>query len=827
VDKAVAWIVEIIIGACDTALKHEMKTTSKRPPRAPAEVSAAGVAIANREAARVAHAEAMSNAAQASVQAETAAAYAESRKAVRSIFAKEAHEKHTKIWTKMGEVYDTDKAAFFKEFGELTGSNRKPLPQSLRVNGEEVRRAQSIRNAWKERFHLRDVATGDETARKFRKDIDDKNKERMSTHTHENATYNKRYMLGDTQVALSKAKLGKKVGEDYIENEMLKWGGEKLHMSLTHLFNIMHEAERVAKAWKTTPQSPLHKKGDIGAPLNYRPVTYMSNIYKTYERCIDPRVRGAILMPDAQCGFRKGYGPLVTLTRTKIVMDYCKQHNIDLFVVFIDFKQAFERVWRGGLLERLWEMGVRGKMWRVIKDMLTGTKTFVQTNFGPTDTWDVKMGIIQGSVLSAVLFIIFISHMATDLAHLSPSINGTTIPPQLFADDGTLFAVGEGPAVALIDGCVAWAAKWGMLLNMVKSKAMALREDALPLYRDRKMFELVATVVALGVGVDKRGVYSTAYLNTILTRLVTKVRTLMQAGVRLGALRPDMGLHLYTALAQSIVKYALPLTAPGSRQVRKLGEQQDRFARNYLCLPQSTPPHAAKAELGLVDYDLSSSISKLLLHHRISASSDRFTRKLTSWELGNGSTIDECKRVLHTLMPTAAWPYFINLPYTAAKANLKEAAMIVQTNRWRAQEGTLGHMTAHAFKSKPRWGLEASLQRVPSVALVTYLQVRNGAGVRPEHMHNGKCAKCANHAQSEAHLLWACAGTREARNSFSTRATQETPGAWQALARLQPQEAFHFLMGAGAQVVPAEEWARFQYTAVIFVQDIFGKPDQP
>ena len=115
------------------------------------------------------------------------------------------------------------------------------------------------------------------------------------------------------------------------------------------------------------PIGPLYTKGETRNPLNFRPVTYMSNIYKTYERCIDVRVRRSIILPDAQCGFRGGYGPLASLVRAQVIMKYCEKEGIDLYVVFIDFKQAFERVWRGGLMDKLWRMGIRGKLWRVIR----------------------------------------------------------------------------------------------------------------------------------------------------------------------------------------------------------------------------------------------------------------------------------------------------------------------------------------------------------------------------------------------------------------------------------------------------------------------------
>ena len=827
VDKAVKKLVKVIIEACDATLNPSLKTTQLRQQRAPATDGATATAIRVRKEAREAHSAEVAAGESKEAQTETATAYATARTEDHRIFARSAHEKHRKVWAKMTTAFREDKSTFFKAFTNMVSPPRQPLPRSLRVNGEEIRSPQSIRKAWRERFQLPDEETGNAQDKQFRKQTDRENKDKETMNVHENASYNKPYEIGEIQHALNKGKLGKKTGLDTIQNEMLKFGGEDMQVCLTILFNIMHEAERVASHWKTTPQAPVYKKGDTGKRENYRPISFMSHINKTYERCIDQRIRATILLPNAQCGFRKDYGPLMTLTRTKIVMTYCAENSIDLYMVFIDFKQAFERVWRGGMLARLWKMGVKGKLWRVIKDMLTGTRSYVQTNFGDTYPWDVFMGITQGSVLSAILFIVFISPMSLELEHLSPTINGVVIPPQLFADDGTLFAVGHGACKAIIEGCMTWAAKWKMVLNMTKSKAMSLDENAMQLYADKDTFELVAKVVALGVGVDRRGVYSTAYLQTILARLVTKVRTIMQAGVRLGGLRADMGLHLYASLAQSIVKYALPLTASTSAQVKRLDDQQARFARDYLSLPTSIPPHAAKAELGLMDYDLKSQISKLMLHHRIHSSHDTFTRGLVQWDLGGHTTIETCTDELNLLLLHETWTGFTNQPYKVAKTRLKEAAQVVQEKRWAEHERTLGHATANAWRSKPKWGMERTLLHLPPADVITYIRVRNGAGISENHIRDDKCAMCRQQTQSEAHMLWMCESTKTDRLTFCETATQMAPQAMRGLTTLPPRQAFHYLMGAGAKEISEMEWEKFQRAAVTFVSRVFGYQPSP
>jgi hypothetical protein len=586
--------------------------------------------------------------------------------------------------------------------------------------------------------------------------------------------------------------------------------------------------ERVSTDWKVVPLEPTYKHGDLLLRTNYRPIGYASNLYKLYERVLDMRIRMRINLSCVQAGFRRGFGSITSLIRTKIIIDHCLSRGIDLYVVYIDFKQAFERVWREGLLHRLWEMGVTGKLWRVIRDLLTNTWAFVRTNYGDGDRFPVGMGIIQGSVLAAILFNIFITHISPELAHCAPTINNLRIPPLLFADDGNLFQVGVGPCKRIIAECLAWAAKWKMVVGQDKSKVMSIqRSQPLPLYADPKMFEICAHVVSLGVGIDLNGVYSQTYRKKILGRYVTKMHSIMKVGVRLGSLRPDMGLLLFVTLAQSLLKYALPLTTPNSSAIQALQEEQERFALNFLSLTNKVPPHAALAELGILDLELQARQDMLLTYHRIvNNKADKLTNRLMQWTIdtSNNTTTQMCTQELISLLPQYTWPEFCRVPYALAKLAIKQATLKQQEHRWAICEANLGHLTSDARLSKPQWGMEPSLIHLPPLDVMVYLSVRNGDSLRPQHTAAGLCAHCKRQPQSVLHLLQACPTLETLRNKFYHDARQSSPQAVYQLQLLPPKDAYHFIMGAGRNKSPAQEWDGFQKAAVQYVCSAMALP---
>ena len=87
----------------------------------------------------------------------------------------------------------------------------------------------------------------------------------------------------------------------------------------------------------------------------------------------------------------------------------------DLFMVFVDLEKAFDRVSREVIWWLLRRKGVLEREIKAIMEMYTNIETSVKVEYARSESFDVKVGVHQGSIVSPLLFALVMDEVTKDI----------------------------------------------------------------------------------------------------------------------------------------------------------------------------------------------------------------------------------------------------------------------------------------------------------------------------------------------------------------------------------------------------------------------------
>ena len=243
--------------------------------------------------------------------------------------------------------------------------------------------------------------------------------------------------------------------------------------------------------------SPIHKKGDVSVPGNYRGIAVGGALAKLYAFMLDRRlsewaeatgVRSAF-----QGGFRRGLGTVHNLFVLRHLTDMCRADVKGLHparcrslrVCFVDFEKAFDRVPRELLWIRLEERGVHGACLDALKAAYAKVEMHVRVSGVRAEPFVSEQGVKQGCPLSPDLYGMFGEGFADYVAAKDAAdpegmhcadcpvlAGGLPLPLMLYADDLSLFAYSRARLEALLKALQEWCSAFGMRVNAKKCEVL-------------------------------------------------------------------------------------------------------------------------------------------------------------------------------------------------------------------------------------------------------------------------------------------------------------------------------------------------------------------
>ena len=166
--------------------------------------------------------------------------------------------------------------------------------------------------------------------------------------------------------------------------------------------------------------TPIYKSKDSNILNNYRPISLLSCIGKVFERCVFKHLFNYLhdhkLISIHQSGFTPG--DCTTNQLVSMYHEVCtaleNQNNIQL--IFFDVSKAFDKFWHKGLVYKLESVGIKYPLIQWFKDYLNDRKQRVIINGKSSARKNVNAGVLQGSVLGPLLFLLYINDIDTNLS---------------------------------------------------------------------------------------------------------------------------------------------------------------------------------------------------------------------------------------------------------------------------------------------------------------------------------------------------------------------------------------------------------------------------
>jgi hypothetical protein len=185
----------------------------------------------------------------------------------------------------------------------------------------------------------------------------------------------------------------------------------QFHNLLFPLFQQCYKQQRIPKSWKTSLTILLYKKLDPSILTKHRPIALANTIYKFFTSTITAQLANYCekhqILQNSQEGFRQERCTSRQLQTLIAALEDSKLTQQDIYLLYIDFKNAFGSIDHARLLSIMADLGYPQDAINLIGNIYSNSSTiFFGSHFGKTKPVHIQRGTIQGDTLSPYLFII-------------------------------------------------------------------------------------------------------------------------------------------------------------------------------------------------------------------------------------------------------------------------------------------------------------------------------------------------------------------------------------------------------------------------------------
>ena len=300
---------------------------------------------------------------------------------------------------------------------------------------------------------------------------------------------------------------------DNVPAELIKCLGDNTRKQLNTLDNLIYTSGKWPTDFTVSRVVTFPKKPNTKRCEEHRTISLISHASKIPLKTMYERIYAKVddFIKKDQFGFRRKIGTREAITTLRVIYEKMIEFGQNLYICFVDYEKAFDRINWQKLMECLKQVGLDWRERRLIWELYTNQTAVITVGEDLTEPAQLGRGSRQGGILSTIIYNVYSQFMINEALEDNEDgvvISGTREPSIRFADDKAMISNSNAGLQRIMDSLNVTGKTYGMKINLTKTKVMRithLKNRTMKIVVDGKVLEVVEEFKYLGSVITKDG----------------------------------------------------------------------------------------------------------------------------------------------------------------------------------------------------------------------------------------------------------------------------------------------------------------------------------